>query len=319
MKDFNEFEDVFEFDPDSKYDHKIVDTIKGNRRALENELFFDKLMKVLSIDKGIKLYPPTSNDDLRKLHRTIIASSSPDHHKQSLLYYVLKDFRTSHDAIKSFLKHFHLPEKYRTCMDGLWEMDRMHFAKALEFLTQPSLIPTFPDEILYTLIRHAPKDDFELPLAYYNSVSVPLGSSKVLEAYFSVLSRVSVSQAFYFARAQGGNSHMILLEKLISSVLSGSSGEARANRGVELTNLPFNEDEEKCFEEYLLRGKGRTLNGAKDTVMIRRLATGKLQAALKDGGSLTGRKIDGLNWENLRSGIKSGLGPRSSVEGFTGQ
>ena len=52
MRDFSEFEDVFEFDPAYKYDQKTVDAIKGNRRALENELFFDKLLKVLAIDKG---------------------------------------------------------------------------------------------------------------------------------------------------------------------------------------------------------------------------------------------------------------------------
>ncbi len=112
---------------------------------------------------------------------------------------------------------------------------------------------------------------------------------------------------------------MLLLEQLISSVLSGSSGETRADRGVQLTNLPFNEAEENCFEEYLLRGKGRTLNGAKDTVMMRRIATGKLQAALKDSGSLSGRKINGMNWDSLRSGIESGLGPRNFKEGFDGR
>ncbi|KAI9723612.1 MAG: hypothetical protein M1812_000912 [Candelaria pacifica] len=319
MRYFNDFEDVFEFDPNYKYDQKTVDKVKGNRRSLENELFFDKLLEVLAVDEGIKLYPPQSNDELRRLHRTIIASSSPDHHKQSLLYYILKDCRTSQDATGSFVEHFHLPEKYRTYMDGLWEMDRMHFANALEFLTQPSLIPTFPDKILYTLIRHAPKDDFELPLAYYNTVSVPLGSAKCLEAYFSILSRVNVCEAFYFARAQGGNSHMLLLEQLISSVLSGPSGETRAKRGVQLTNLPFNKEEEHCFEEYLLRGRGRTHNAAKDTVMMRRIATGRLQAALKDGGTLSGRKIDGLNWDSLRNGIQSGLGPRTSIEGYNGQ
>ncbi len=52
MRDFSEFEDVFEFDPDYKYDQKTVDAIKENRRALENELFFDRLLKVLAIDKG---------------------------------------------------------------------------------------------------------------------------------------------------------------------------------------------------------------------------------------------------------------------------
>lgn len=73
---------------------------------------------------------------------------------------------------------------------------------------------------------------------------------------------------------------------------------------MELIGLPFDVKEEEWFEEALLRGNCRTLNAAKDTVMMRRLAVGKLHNLSTDLESLSGRKIDGLNWDVLKQSMK---------------
>lgn len=73
---------------------------------------------------------------------------------------------------------------------------------------------------------------------------------------------------------------------------------------MELIGLPFDEQEEEWFEGSLLRGRGRGLHGAKDTVMMRRLATGKLSNLSTDMGSLSGKKVDGLNWDVLKQSMK---------------
>ena len=52
MGDFEPFEAVFGFRPDIAYDHQTVDHVLRNRRALENELFFDMLLKALGVSQG---------------------------------------------------------------------------------------------------------------------------------------------------------------------------------------------------------------------------------------------------------------------------
>lgn len=76
-----------------------------------------------------KLYPAESYENLRLLHKQIINSSSPDHHKHSALYYLLKDLQKySHQSPRDFANASYLPGKYRTFIDGIWYLDRVEFA-----------------------------------------------------------------------------------------------------------------------------------------------------------------------------------------------
>lgn len=72
---------------------------------------------------------------------------------------------------------------------------------------------------------------------------------------------------------------------------------------MELIGLPLDEKEEQWFEEALLQGSTKALHGAKDTVMMRRLATGKLSGLSADLESLGGKKVDGLNWDVLKQSM----------------
>lgn len=129
--------------------------------------------------------------------------------------------------------------------------------------------------------------------------------------------QASVTEAFYFSRRQAESTQKHLLEQLISYVLSNTRGEERAAKSMELVNLPFNEQEESWFEEYLGTGKGKMLHGAKDTMTIRRIGTGKFREAIADEKGPSGRKIDGVNWEALKSGLANGLASRSIEERWT--
>ena len=75
---------------------------------------------------------------------------------------------------------------------------------------------------------------------------------------------------------------------------------------MELIHLPLDEEEEQWFEEFLNEGKGTTLYGAKDTLMMRKIAKGQVREAVDLGSKLSGRKIDGLNWDALREGLRKG-------------
>lgn len=153
MGDFNQFEVVFGSKSDVAYNQQTIDDIVRHRRALENVLFVDRLLKALGIEKGeyhtcnllqftdlsltfdikaSKLYPPRSPLDLRNLHGRIVSSESPDHHKQSILYYILKELPySSRHAADGFAKTSYLPEKYKIFIDGIWYMDRLKFEVGL--------------------------------------------------------------------------------------------------------------------------------------------------------------------------------------------
>jgi hypothetical protein len=181
-------------------------------------------------------------------------------------------------------------------------------------LTHPSLIPTFQEEILETLIRHAKNDDLSLLLAYYHSVQPTLQSSSALENLFSAIARTSVTEAYYFCQGQTDVVHRQMFEALIVIVLRGTPNENTAARAIELVGLPFTPEEEGLFETYLSSGSGRALSRAKDTVMMRRITTGRFEQALS-ADEFSAKEIRGLSWENVQKNLLQDLGPRAGTNG----
>lgn len=74
-----------------------------------------------------KVYPPKTNSELRSLVDQIVSSEFDIHHKQALIYYILKDCRNAQGAAAQFAQSCHFPEKYRLFIEGLWHMDRLDF------------------------------------------------------------------------------------------------------------------------------------------------------------------------------------------------
>ena len=174
--------------------------------------------------------------------------------------------------------------------------------KALDHLAEPTLIPTFPEEILYTLCRHAP--DATLPIAYYQTVSPAITSEKVIKTYFLTLCRVSITEAFYFSRKQGTLNHRVLFEQLVNFVHANSHGAIKATRGVELISLPLDSEEEAWLVKFLEDGEGRNLPGAQDTMIMRAMATGRSDSIPQDRRKGNSQKIDGVDWHTLRGGMR---------------
>jgi hypothetical protein len=186
--------------------------------------------------------------------------------------------------------------------------------RAIEYLTEPSLIPTFPDDILYVLtLQQLPKHDDSLTMAYYLTVSPPLATEKVRQAFFQTLCRASITEAFFFSRQHGDENRRHYLEQLISFVLTTDAGKIRSDRAMELISLPFNDQEEQWFEDHLI-GTAKVLPGSKDTILMRRLGTGKLQNLSAGFEWLGGRKVDGIDWDDLHQSINQDV-PSTSVLG----
>lgn len=228
----------------------------------------------------------------------------------------------------------HLEKRFWTFIEGLWALDHLEFRTAVEHLTHPSIIPTFPDEILYTLMRGRDRlgsvgiekgtEEDILPLAYYNCVKPPLEDDKVRDEFAKYISARNVTEAYYWLRDRPEYEHMHLLEVLVETTLERSAWSndvddelySRRDKAVELVSLPLTEEEEAHVEKFLIEGKGRTYRGAQDTLLMRRIATGKLAEVASEKGT-RGRRHDGVTWEVLKDGVKQGLGPRGDEKTFT--
>ncbi|KAJ5885232.1 hypothetical protein N7495_009742 [Penicillium taxi] len=301
MAQWGNFDHVFSFNKKYSYDARVFEEIISNRKILENQLFADRLLDLLGVTGVNTTYPPKTNSDLRSLVDHIVSSELDDHHKQALIYYILKDCRNAPDAASQFARSCYLPEKYRLFIEGLWNLDHLQLKRALDYLSEPSLIPTFPDEILYVLtIPQIPHRSDSFAITYYLTAAPPLATEKVRQSYFEILCRSSITEAFYFTRKHDGYNRDRLFVQLVEFVHKTPAGQTRSKRAMEFVGLPLDEDEETRLEETLLDGSVSTLPGAKDTLMMRRLATGRLQGL----ESLGGKKVDGLNWDDLRESMK---------------
>lgn len=176
----------------------------------------------------------------------------------------------------------------------------------------------FPEEVLLTLLHHCSEENRTLPLAYFNTVQPPLSNPDLLDDFFAYLAQISITEAVYLARKQPEQEQKHLLQLLIHESLSGATGIERSDRGVELVDLPFTDEEEGIFEEFLLSGEGKGHHGARDAVMMRKIATGRLQEALEIGKGLKGRRIDDVSWDSVKEAISNGLGPRAELYRLVG-
>ena len=52
MDDFDDFEVVFGNNSNIAYETTVANGIKGRRHSLENELFIDRLLRALGVQKG---------------------------------------------------------------------------------------------------------------------------------------------------------------------------------------------------------------------------------------------------------------------------
>lgn len=240
------------------------------------------------------------------------------HHKYSIFYYILLDFdqTSEHESVsEAFVEASGMPKKYEIFMKGLWYLDRHDFSvgllhachqsspltllqRALEYVSHPSLIPDFADDIITVLVRRASDNDYSIALSYFYAVQPILKTSAALELLFDAMAQTNVSEALLYSRTHPPQTRELLFRKLVATVLD-YQGEDHADRAAELAFLPFDTAEEGWFEEYLLRGDGKAHKKAKDTLLIRKIACDQFSdvSKIRQGG----------HWSGILEGIKGGI------------
>jgi hypothetical protein len=348
MLDVEDFSAVFR---GLNYSPGLVSEIQEYRTALGGRTYFERLLELLKIKGGTslspqrpqktshltnpplgrKLYPPQTPQQLSDLHTLILSAPTSLHNKHCLLFYLLKDLSPSyHDRPElsaSFAKNVHLDSRFWTFIEGIWALDHAQYSVAVSHLTHPSIIPTFPDEILSTLLRaqnalgspSPRKNGIEmLPLAYFDCVNPPLEDKNVRREWARYLALRNVGEMYTWLHSRPAHEQEDLLEILVQNCLENNSSTPSqhndaSSRAEEFVQLPLSQKEDEWLEYFLTKGKGRTLQNALDTVLLRRIARGRLAGMAGEMG-VRGMRVEGVNWEILREGVKKGLGPRMSEE-----
>jgi protein ELYS len=131
MINIEEFDKVFKSVSKNHFPTHLHDQIKHAEADTGNPIFFNLLLKTLNIP-ATHLYPPRVAKEFRELHRQIAGAKCQLHHKQSLLYYLLRDCclvakDKEERAANQFATECSLPNKYVICMQGLWDMDKQNY------------------------------------------------------------------------------------------------------------------------------------------------------------------------------------------------
>jgi len=297
MLEYTNFQKVFPSGIQIPYHRKFVHEIDARRKHLGGQLFIDRVLKALGITKN-KIYLPKSDNAVRQLHQQICEASMSVHHKLSLIYYILLDFDTVDDqasVAESFVSAAGMPQNYQIFMKGLWYMDCQQFSTALEYVTHPSLIPDFADDIIIALVQHATENDYDLALSYFYAVQPVLKSSKALQLLFCAMAQTNVTEALLYSRTYPEHTRELLFRQLVAEILdSGTLAQAD-----DLAFLPFDFAEEAWFEEYLSNGEGRNFKKAEDTLLVRIITRGRY-------GEVRSHRASS-QWGPVLEGIKSGI------------
>lgn len=172
------------------------------------------------------------------------------------------------------------------------------FQQALEYVAHPSLSPDFADDIMITLIGHAPDNDYSLALSYFYAVRPILKSSSALEQLFDAMVRTNTTEALLFSRSHPQHTREQLFRRWVRLTLEDGRGQNWPCARDELAFMPLDPTEEGWFEEYLTTGEGRSLKRARDTLLIRKIAC--------DRFADIGKQRAGGQWAAVLEGIKKG-------------
>ncbi|KAF1988260.1 hypothetical protein K402DRAFT_31983 [Aulographum hederae CBS 113979] len=306
IKDFNAvFPPTARFPYIKSYNDEFVST---RRTSPEKKLFFDRL----SGSTKKYPYPPHDRQQLQALHHSIVTSKRPLHEKQELIFYLLLDFEASGDSLaETFAGQCHLAT--RSLIRGLRELDHKHYKPALEYLMQRiASTRLYADAILHALLTQSGTYTPTLPSAFFNAAAPPLATDDLLTRWVEYLATTSVASAYFFLRTtQPAHKRRQLFEKLIAFVLSARR-PVKEEMGMELVGLPLEKEEEEWLEVFLVEGRGRELPAARETVLVRRVASGRLSEALGDKTARQGSR----RWMEISEALERGLGPRKNVGVF---
>lgn len=143
-------------------------------------------------------------------------------------------------------------------------------------------------------MQHALDGDYGLALSYFHTVQPVLKSSKALELIFGAMAQTNITEALLCSRTYPEYTRELLFQQLIAETLGNKSEQAD-----ELAFLPLDSLEEVWFEEYLSTGEGRNLKKAKDTLLVRKIASDRF-------GEIRTQRTSS-QWGPVLEGIKLGI------------
>lgn len=206
-------------------------------------------------------------------------------------------------------------------------MDRRQFKPALDYLTHPSLLPTFPEAVLQALLANG---QHNLAIAYLNTMGSTFnvaGLEEVYSTFFKMLADSGIADAYVYLQQLPVTDKRGLFEMLIESALrtpvkSGKHGaDAKMARCSQLVDLPFSGEEAEWLEDFLLRGDGRSLEGAKLTVAMRFTAVGRVKEAKELTADMKppviiidGQEVKGPSFPEILNEMEQSMGEAARID-----
>lgn len=262
------------------------------------------------------LYPPSSANSIKELLGQILSNKRLDRLKKySFIYYLYLDL--SLEAATQLATSLSLPPHFRTMLTAFHNLDTLNLSAALLDLTHPAVFPNYTPQILQLFVRCASSAEEGARLAtIFAQVSARpgemWGGSPKGNAYWDAVKKTDIGMAFRVLRGMfpggDGPEKRAYLHDLVAFCLSGNvSAAVRSERCLALLALPVSAEEDAVVEEWLRENGGEV---ARDTLLVKQMFKGAWREALENTRGNPGKRIEGVNWEDLVGGVQDRVGDR---------
>jgi hypothetical protein len=254
-----EFHEWFSRDSNSSFFKPAkINEIVVRRKELENELMFDKLLKLIDEDAPLS-YPPRDAHQLESLFRMIADCQQESNFKNCMIYYLLKDNNLT--KATSFGTLNGLSRPFLLAMDGFWCLDKGLYGEAVRYLSDPAvnlddppgLFMNWHVKILTSLYE---KEQYQDACIFIQSKQVSYWSQDTIHIVLKILAKTNLFQALSYRRRYCRYDHQRSLSIIFDECFFGIFlkillvGAEKILKSHDLLTVLLNDDEQEYLIDY---------------------------------------------------------------------
>ncbi|KAJ3298752.1 Protein ELYS [Borealophlyctis nickersoniae] len=247
------------------YNNARREDILSRRLRMDDELFFDKLLKSCGLELSQGLYPPTNVEQLEEIFEEI--SNCQPFLRDSFILYLLKDWENGSDL--EYARKAMVQPKYQLAINGYWAFDHGMLQEGLHLLMHPSITQDFPNKVVKTLVMEGRHAD---ALQFMQAVHPPIETMEDIRLHMDVLLRTDFMDAFAFQRKHIDQRDLFM--HLLSACFLPKPNVSMVEK---LLELPFNSAEEESMVSFC---RSADSGAAKDFLIMYYINRGRYSEAI---------------------------------------